>query len=430
MRCAGVAEIAYAVDAPEHGPHLARDPLRGARRGGRAALRLPQRRACRTSQCQRLLAALQHAKTRPTKVLMLAGGPDFWSQRHPPQRHRGDGPARGRLVGEHQRHRRRGARDRHHHRPPHRFRAGGQRRRRRRLPGAGRRPRVARARRGAQPALQGHGQPLRLGVLDLPAAAPRGRGQGRTRSPQRRLPMGSQEAVAIGLADARFGHDPQAFLAAAIKRAEAMARDPRYRRHRLRQAPPAPASTRRPSPWSEYREEELARMKLNFYGFDSELPRGALPLRLQAAQGEDAVLPRLAPRRRSQLTRSVDPVCFPRREWAAHGEGPAGTPRPRPRLPPACPGDTAMPPPKAKSPQHATPADTTRAVDDFMAALDHPCKGRDRGPAKARPRRRSGDRRGHQVECAQLPHHGVLRHHEPPCQGRHRRHPPSGRQVP
>ncbi len=34
-----------------------------------------------------------------------------------------------------------------------------------------------------------------------------------------------------------------------------------------------------------------------------------------------------------------------------------------------------MPPPKAKSPQHATPADTARAVDDFMAALDHPCKG-------------------------------------------------------
>lgn len=33
-----------------------------------------------------------------------------------------------------------------------------------------------------------------------------------------------------------------------------------------------------------------------------------------------------------------------------------------------------MPPSKAKSPLHATPADTTQAVDDFMAALDHPCK--------------------------------------------------------
>jgi hypothetical protein len=33
-----------------------------------------------------------------------------------------------------------------------------------------------------------------------------------------------------------------------------------------------------------------------------------------------------------------------------------------------------MPPSKAKSPLHATPADTTKAVDDFMAALDHPRK--------------------------------------------------------
>ena len=34
-----------------------------------------------------------------------------------------------------------------------------------------------------------------------------------------------------------------------------------------------------------------------------------------------------------------------------------------------------MPPSKPKPPLHATPADTTRAVDDFMASLDHPCKG-------------------------------------------------------
>ena len=30
--------------------------------------------------------------------------------------------------------------------------------------------------------------------------------------------------------------------------------------------------------------------------------------------------------------------------------------------------------PKPKPPAHATPADTTKAVDDFMAALDHPFK--------------------------------------------------------
>jgi len=83
----------------------------------------------------------------------------------------------------------------------------------------------------------------------------------------RRLPMGSQEAVAIGLADARFGHDPGAFLQAAVKRAEAMARDPRFddlvyakRRKRL-----VDETTK---PLAKYREEELEHMRLNFYGFD------------------------------------------------------------------------------------------------------------------------------------------------------------------
>ncbi|PWB62501.1 MAG: hydrogenase maturation protein, partial [Betaproteobacteria bacterium] len=84
---------------------------------------------------------------------------------------------------------------------------------------------------------------------------------------ERRLPMGSQEAVALGLADARFGHDPGAFLQAAIKRAEAMARDPRFpdlvyakRRQRL--------VDETAKPLAKYREEELEQMKLNFYGFD------------------------------------------------------------------------------------------------------------------------------------------------------------------
>jgi putative two-component system hydrogenase maturation factor HypX/HoxX len=79
--------------------------------------------------------------------------------------------------------------------------------------------------------------------------------------------MGSLEAVAIGLADARFGHDPGAFLQAAIKRADAMARDPRFddlvygkRRQRL--------VDETKKPLAKYREEELQRMQLNFYGFD------------------------------------------------------------------------------------------------------------------------------------------------------------------
>jgi putative two-component system hydrogenase maturation factor HypX/HoxX len=79
--------------------------------------------------------------------------------------------------------------------------------------------------------------------------------------------MGTREAVAIGLADARFGHTSVAFLEAAVKRAQALAADPRFgeileakRRQRL--------ADEAAKPLEKYREEELERMKLNFYGFD------------------------------------------------------------------------------------------------------------------------------------------------------------------
>ena len=64
---AGIAEIAYAVDAPGGRPDLARDPLRGARRGGRAALRLPQRRDVR-------LAVPAPARRHPARALAADEG--------------------------------------------------------------------------------------------------------------------------------------------------------------------------------------------------------------------------------------------------------------------------------------------------------------------------------------------------------------------
>jgi len=83
----------------------------------------------------------------------------------------------------------------------------------------------------------------------------------------RRLPMGSREAAALGLADAAVGHDPREFLVAAVKRAQAMADDPRYA-DTLRAKGEARARDEAMKPLERYREEELARMKLNFYGFD------------------------------------------------------------------------------------------------------------------------------------------------------------------
>ncbi len=57
--------------------------------GARSATRSTAPSACctspstmarwRTAQCRRLLEAIRHAQARPTKVLVLAGGPDFWS---------------------------------------------------------------------------------------------------------------------------------------------------------------------------------------------------------------------------------------------------------------------------------------------------------------------------------------------------------------
>ena len=129
--------------------------------------------AMSTTQCRRLREALAWAKTRPVRVIVLQGGADFWSNgihlNVIEAASLGDGSpadeswnninAMNDL-----------ARRADHHR-----RAGGQCRRRRLLPGARRRPGLGARRRDAESALHEHGQPLRLGILDLPVAAPRRR---------------------------------------------------------------------------------------------------------------------------------------------------------------------------------------------------------------------------------------------------------------
>ena len=263
---AGVAEISYLVDAPEHGPSWRE--LRYEEIGDVGVLHFAfHNGAMSVAQCQRMLAALQVAKARPTKVLLLAGGEDFWSNGI----HLNAIEATGRpadaswaninaiddvareivtttdrlvisaLAGN---------------------------------AGAG----------GVFLALAADRVWLNRGVVLNPHykgmgnlygseywtyLLPRRVGEARAREiTQRRLPMGSQEAVAIGLADARFGHDPNAFLQAAIKRAQAMTQDPRFgdmvfgkRRQRL--------IDESAKPLDRYRDEELERMKLNFYGFDA-----------------------------------------------------------------------------------------------------------------------------------------------------------------
>jgi putative two-component system hydrogenase maturation factor HypX/HoxX len=84
---------------------------------------------------------------------------------------------------------------------------------------------------------------------------------------ERRLPLVAADAVATGLVDEAFGDTPASFLAEVLARADALAEAPEFgaalaAKHERRAADEAA------KPLSRYREEELARMQLNFFGFD------------------------------------------------------------------------------------------------------------------------------------------------------------------
>lgn len=105
---------------------------------------------------------------------------------------------------------------------------------------------------------------------------------------ENRLPLGVRQAAALGLVDAHFGADPAAFVAEVAARAAALAADPGFdgilaAKRARRQADEAAKALER------YRVEELDRMKLNFFGFDSsyhvarynfvcKVPRSRTPL--------------------------------------------------------------------------------------------------------------------------------------------------------
>jgi putative two-component system protein, hydrogenase maturation factor HypX/HoxX len=84
---------------------------------------------------------------------------------------------------------------------------------------------------------------------------------------QRRLPMGSAEAVECGLADERVAGDPEGFLEVCIERAAQLADDFCWSAY-LEAKRQARGRDEAAKPLERYRVEELARMKLNFYGFD------------------------------------------------------------------------------------------------------------------------------------------------------------------
>ena len=82
-----------------------------------------------------------------------------------------------------------------------------------------------------------------------------------------RLPLGAPRAAQTGLIDAAFGADRPAFEAEVLARAQALAAAPDYAEH-LAAKHARRAFDEAAKPLSAYRDEELARMRRNFYGFD------------------------------------------------------------------------------------------------------------------------------------------------------------------
>ena len=84
---------------------------------------------------------------------------------------------------------------------------------------------------------------------------------------QARLPIGTAEAQRLGLIDAHFGADVPSFVAEVERRAATLAADPALSA-RLTEKAARRTADEAARPLDDYRREELVRMTLNFYGFD------------------------------------------------------------------------------------------------------------------------------------------------------------------
>lgn len=103
----------------------------------------------------------------------------------------------------------------------------------------------------------------------LPRRVQRGELQGEARAVmQNRLPIDAGQAAALGLVDQVFDAQRAAFLPAVIARATALAAAGDFA-ERLAAKAQRRAHDEAAKPLARYREEELAMMRRNFYGFDS-----------------------------------------------------------------------------------------------------------------------------------------------------------------
>ncbi len=265
-----------------------------------------------TSHCERLRCAYAHARSRPTRVIVLTGGEDFWSNgihlnlieahAHPAEESWRNINAMNDLVRDIV------CTDAQLTIAAMRGNAG-----------AG----------GAFLALAADHVYARSGIVLNPHYRGMGNLYGseywtyllpRRVSPQRvrsivdnRLPIGAEQAVRLGMVDAHFGASREAFMAKVRLRAGALAGAPDFAA-RLAARNARRAQDEAVKPLASYREEELRHMKLNFYGFDpsyhvarynfvAKVPRSRTPPHL-------ALHRRLVPSSRSD-TGKVDTTACP-----------------------------------------------------------------------------------------------------------------------
>ena len=89
---------------------------------------------------------------------------------------------------------------------------------------------------------------------------------GARRITEARLPLGTAAAQSLGLIDAHYGDAPAPFLSETVAHARELAGDGWSRRLADKQA--LRAADEAAKPLADYRAEELQRMRLNFFGFD------------------------------------------------------------------------------------------------------------------------------------------------------------------
>lgn len=222
--------------------------------------------AMSVDHCMRLRRAVQEAKSRPTRVLVLLGGADFWSNgihlaviehaSSPAEESWRNIQAMDDLVLE--------IIDTPHHISISAMQGNA---------GAG----------GVFLALAADYVWSRNGIVLNPHykgmgnlygseywtyLLPRRAGESKTMEiAQARLPVGTAEAHRWGIIDDCFGETPSSFVSLVKERADALAKDPALallikekRRRRMEDEAAKPLAS--------YRREELERMKLNFFGFD------------------------------------------------------------------------------------------------------------------------------------------------------------------